>query len=94
MNIGALSYNSATGLDQNNELTINNLFYYDSCHEHPHFEAFADFDFGGVAGHKQGFCIMSTGRDVNTRNTSYVTENFTCRNQVRRLATPHRVVDS
>jgi len=77
LEIGYISYvkQDASSFDP---LAYHNLYYWDSCHQHPHFSAYADYSFGSAPGRKQGFCIQTTGRTLNARWSPIVTDNWTC----------------
>jgi len=65
-----------------NPLEFHNLYYWDQCHQHPHFSAYATYAFDtGYSGHKQGFCLSSTNRLINDRNTPLATPNPDCGHQ-------------
>jgi hypothetical protein len=44
-----------------------NLYYWDKCHDHPHFSHYALYTVGNNTLRKQGFCIQDTHRIVNSR---------------------------
>jgi len=77
LEIGYISYSKqdASSFDP---LAYHNLYYWDSCHQHPHFSAYADYNFGTAPGRKQGFCIQTTGRALNARWSPIVTDSYTC----------------
>lgn len=58
-----------------------NLFYWDACHQHPHFFGYAAYQYGSNQGRKQGFCIQTTGREINARWTPITTKSYTCNYQ-------------
>jgi hypothetical protein len=62
-------------------LLFHNLYYWDTCHQHPHFTGYAEYHYGTTPGHKQGFCIMATGREVNARWSPITNANFDCLHQ-------------
>jgi len=64
-----------------NPLVFHNLYYWDTCHQHPHFSAYSTYTFNNNIGHKQGFCVLSTGRAVNARWSPLGSSNFDCSNQ-------------
>jgi hypothetical protein len=64
-----------------NPLVFHNLYYWDPCHNHPHFSAYATYSFKNNNGHKQGFCVLSTNRVMNVRTTPLGSPNFDCSNQ-------------
>jgi hypothetical protein len=64
-----------------NPLEFHNLYYWDPCHNHPHFSAYATYSFKNNYGHKQGFCVLSTNRVMNVRTTPLASPNFDCSNQ-------------
>ncbi|MFO7538780.1 MAG: lysyl oxidase family protein, partial [Chloroflexota bacterium] len=56
----------------------NNVFVYDSCHDHFHYEGFGDFYLGDADNAaKQAFCIESTNRFSNNEFSPLV-HNYTC----------------
>jgi hypothetical protein len=56
----------------------NNVFVYDSCHDHYHYEGFGDFYLGDADNAaKQAFCIESTSRFSNNEFSPLV-HNYTC----------------
>jgi hypothetical protein len=61
-----------------NPLEFHNLYYWDPCHNHPHFSAYATYTFKNNNGHKQGFCVLSTNRIQNNRITPLASPNFDC----------------
>ena len=75
--IGALAYYEADPTSFN-PLTLRNMYYWDTCHGHPHFTAYATFSAGSNLGHKQGFCVQSTGRSINHRNVSVTSAYGLC----------------
>jgi len=77
LEIGFISY-EAEDASTFDPLAFHNLYYWDSCHKHPHFSAYADYAFGTSPGRKQGFCIQTTGRTLNARWSPIVTDSFTC----------------
>jgi hypothetical protein len=80
LDIGVLSYlkQDPTSFDP---LAFHNLYIWDTCHQHPHFSAYAEYTFGSIPGRKQGFCIQTTGRYVNARWSPLVTDHWDCSNQ-------------
>jgi len=62
-------------------LLFHNLYYWDTCHQHPHFTGYAEYTWGSTLGHKQGFCIMATGREVNARWSPITNANHDCLHQ-------------
>lgn len=65
------------------ENPLNNLFVYNDCHNHFHFDFYGSFFFAGAEGtldSKQAFCVESTGRRSNNE-TSPLTHPYTCRFQ-------------
>lgn len=77
LEIGYVSYvqQDASSFDP---LAFHNLYYWDDCHQHPHFSAYADYSFGNQPGRKQGFCVQTTGRAINARWSPIVTDSYTC----------------
>ena len=62
---------------------LNNLFQYNSCHNHFHFSDYGDFYFAGGEENfasKQAFCVESTDR-LSNNEWSPLTHSFTCRFQ-------------
>jgi hypothetical protein len=56
----------------------NNVFIYDACHSHYHYEGFGDFYLGDADNAaKQAFCIESTSRFSNNEFSPLV-HNYTC----------------
>jgi len=80
LDIGHISYLKADA-SSFDPLAFHNLYYWDTCHQHPHFSAYAEYTFGTAPGHKQGFCIQTTGRAVNARWSPLVTDHWDCSNQ-------------
>jgi hypothetical protein len=80
LEIGFLVYlqNDASSFDP---LLFHNLYYWDTCHQHPHFTGYAEYKLGNTLGHKQGFCIMATGREINARWSPIVNQNYDCLHQ-------------
>ena len=65
----------------NRENPLNNMFVYNSCHDHYHFANYGEFQFGFFdQPAKQAFCVESTSRFSNNE-ASPLTHNFTCSNQ-------------
>lgn len=60
----------------------NNLFQYNSCHDHFHFSNYGDFLLGGTEtdASKQAFCVESTGR-LSNNEWSPLTHDYSCRFQ-------------
>jgi hypothetical protein len=77
LEIGYISYEQQDS-SSFDPLAYHNLYYWDTCHQHPHFSAYADYQFGTTPGRKQGFCIQTTGRTINARWVPIVTDNWTC----------------
>jgi hypothetical protein len=80
LEIGYLSYLKADA-SSFDPLIFHNLYYWDTCHQHPHFSGYAEYNYGSTLGHKQGFCIMATGRDVNARWSPITNANYDCLHQ-------------
>jgi len=80
LDIGYIAYLKADP-SSFNPLAFHNLYYWDYCHQHPHFSAYAGYSFGSASGHKQGFCIQTTGRNINARWSPLVTDHWDCSNQ-------------
>ncbi len=83
--VGYLPYTEAVS-DSFNPLTYHNLYYWDNCHKHPHFSAYATLGFKVgettiAGGGKAGFCIEDTMRAVNHRNVSFTSDHWTCTQQ-------------
>ncbi len=56
----------------------NNLFEYDDCHKHYHFQHYSKFQFGDKIGRKAGFCLQTTWRYHNNEWTSLNSPYDTC----------------
>lgn len=60
---------------------LNELFQYNSCHDHFHFTNYGEFQLGeNNQPSKQAFCVESTGRYSNNE-TSPLTHDYTCSSQ-------------
>lgn len=60
---------------------LNELFEYNSCHDHYHFANYGEFEFGvNNQPSKQAFCVESTSR-LSNNESSPLTHDFTCRDQ-------------
>ncbi|KAF0719853.1 Aste57867_743 [Aphanomyces stellatus] len=86
VNVGSIDLEFFGNIGFTNESTFfpslyHNLFYWFACHAHPHFNSYASFNVGQYPGLKQGFCIQSLSREVNSRDVSLVSSHFTCMNQ-------------
>lgn len=76
--IGKIAY-KAGDASSFNQLALHNMYYWDPCHQHPHFSQYCNYQYNGAAlGHKQGFCIQSTNRIVNSRDVSLVSPYQNC----------------
>lgn len=65
----------------NRENPLNNMFIYNSCHDHYHFANYGEFQFGFFdQPAKQAFCVESTSRFSNNE-ASPLTHDFTCSSQ-------------
>ncbi|KAF0719854.1 Aste57867_744 [Aphanomyces stellatus] len=86
INVGSVDLEFFGNIAFTNESTFfpslyHNLFYWFACHAHPHFNSYASFNVGQYPGLKQGFCIQSLNREVNSRDVSLVSSHSTCMNQ-------------
>lgn len=78
MLIGNVKY-FAGNANSFNQTAYHNMYYWGQCHQHPHFPYYSEYEYdvngNSQRGHKQGFCIQSTNRIVNSRN-SPIFSNF------------------
>ena len=58
------------------------VFEFDKCHQHYHFQHYANFTFGDIPARKTGFCLQSTWRYHNNEWTSFNTPFSSCDYQV------------
>ena len=79
-NVGAVDLNIGPVVAEN---PLNNLFQYNTCHNHFHFSDYGDFYFADSEENfssKQAFCVESTDR-LSNNEWSPLTHSFTCRFQ-------------
>lgn len=56
----------------------NNVFEYDPCHLHFHFQHYGSYGFGPIPGRKVGFCLQTTWRYHNNEWTDFSTPYDSC----------------
>jgi len=80
LSIGAIDYTkfNESSFDQ---AKYHNSYYWDGCHQHPHFSQYSNYFYDDLLGHKQGFCIQDTNRIINSRDVSYYSPHSVCTNQ-------------
>ncbi|KAI8810250.1 hypothetical protein BJ742DRAFT_801150 [Cladochytrium replicatum] len=79
--LGEIKYESGDPSSFNQSL-YHNSYYWDPCHNHPHFAGYSTFEYAGSNfGHKQGFCIQATNRVINDRRTPMNSPFQTCNYQ-------------
>ena len=66
---------------QTNTYIERGVFEFDPCHEHYHFQHYANFNFGKVPARKTGFCLESTWRYHNNEWTDFNTPYSMCNYQ-------------
>ena len=77
-NLGAAALNIGPVVAEN---PLTNMFEYNSCHDHFHFQNYGEFQLGiNSQPGKQAFCIESTSR-LSNNELSPLTHNFSCSNQ-------------
>ncbi|MCA9919608.1 MAG: hypothetical protein KC445_16735, partial [Anaerolineales bacterium] len=77
-NLGAAALDIGPVVAEN---PLTNMFEYNSCHAHFHFQNYGEFQLGTTSQpSKQAFCVESTSRFSNNE-LSPLTHDFTCNNQ-------------
>ncbi len=65
------------------EAALHHMYYWDSCHGHPHFAYYATTSVSGIPAatkQKSGFCIENTQRVINARTTP-LRNDYDCAHQ-------------
>ncbi|MCB8937640.1 MAG: hypothetical protein H6654_11680 [Ardenticatenaceae bacterium] len=77
-NLGAAALDIGPVVAEN---PLTNMFQYNSCHAHFHFQNYGEFQLGSASQpSKQAFCVESTSRFSNNE-LSPLTHDFSCNNQ-------------